>query len=300
MMGMVRALTIIGITAICACASRPVRMSGTVSIGTTDDGYLHRAAALPDRGEGYRRLRPGEPTRHGTPTLIAAIERAARSVAEAFPGGYPLLVGDLSSARGGAHDRHRSHRSGRDADLAFFVRDIAGIATRAPAWLPFDRYGLATRGGRTFAFDEARNWQLVRTLVMDPRARVKWLFCSAEIKSRLLRYAARHEPSSRAVVRATWVLHQPSRGDPHTDHFHLRVGCGAAERTLGCRERAPFWPWLDDAASKDEDAAQVAAMDGQLVRWLLVEEDSDQSSHIARRGVGVAAQPTAIARRDID
>ena len=287
------------ITAICACVGKPLPTGQTISIGTSDQGYLHHAIPLPDRGEGYQRLRPGEETRYGTAILIDAIERTAKAVAEVFPGGYPLRVGDLSNPRGGAHHRHRSHRAGRDADLVFFARDAGGMAARGGGWLEFDRYGLSVRRDRVFSFDEARNWHIVRTLVMDPQARVKWLFCSNDIKARLLRYAARHEPSPQAVFRATWVLHQPGHGDSHTDHFHLRVGCGPAERTLGCQEQAPFWPWLSDAARKDEDRAQVAASDAHLVGWLLAEEHLNQSRHISRGSVGVAAQPATIARRDV-
>ncbi len=297
---MVRILTPLAITAICACVSKPLPVGQTISVGTSDEGYLHQAVPLPDRGEGYERLRPREETRYGTATLIEAIERVAKAVAEVFPGGYPLRVGDLSNRRGGAHERHRSHRSGRDADLLFYARDAGGMAVRSGGWMQFDRYGLAMRRDRVFSFDEARNWHLVRTLVMESKARVKWVFCSNDIKARLLRYAARHEPSPRAVFRATWVLHQPGRGDPHADHFHVRVGCGPAERALGCREQAPFWPWHGDTASKDEDSARAAASDPQLLGWLFAEEHPNQGRHVFRRSFGIAPQPATIARRDID
>jgi penicillin-insensitive murein endopeptidase len=164
-------------------------------------------------------------------------------------------------------------------------------------WLQFDRFGLAILRDRVFRFDEARNWYLVRTLIMDNEARVKWLFCSNELKARLLRYAARYERSPQAVVRATWVLHQPARGDSHDDHFHLRVGCGATERSLGCREQAPHWPWLSDPARKEDTSARASASDTSLVRWLLTEEHVDQGRDIARRRLDAAAQPSSIAVR---
>jgi penicillin-insensitive murein endopeptidase len=182
----------------------------------------------------------------------------------------------------------------------FYVRDALGIATSAPGWLGFDRYGLAVVDERIFAFDDARNWHLVRTLVTDEEARVKWLFCSNEIKARLLRYAAGHEPSPEAIARATWVLHEPSRGDPHTDHFHLRVGCGLSESALGCHDEPPHWPWQGDPARKRETGAGVAASDPRLVRWLLAEELPDQSRHVLGGSVGFAPQPTAVAGRHLD
>ena len=72
----------------------------------------------------------------------------------------------------------------------------AGWPSDGEGWLRFDRLGLATLRNRVFRFDEARNWHLVRTLIMDDQARVKWLFCSNELKARLLRYAARYERSA--------------------------------------------------------------------------------------------------------
>jgi penicillin-insensitive murein endopeptidase len=171
------------------------------------------------------------------------------------------------------------------------------MASHGNGWLQFDRFGLAMLRDRIFRFDEARNWHLVRTLIMDEQARVKWLFCSNELKARLLRYAARYERSPRAVLRATWVLHQPARGDPHDDHFHLRVGCGDDERSLGCREQAPHWPWLSDTARKEDDSASTAANDVRLVRWLLTEEHVDHRRNVARGRLGVTAQPSSIARR---
>jgi penicillin-insensitive murein endopeptidase len=294
---MLRVFTVVVITAICSCVSEPLPVGQTISVGTTNHGYLHDPVRLEDRGNGYRRLRPGEGTRFGTPTLVGAIERAAREVADAFPGGHPLRVGDLSTPYGGAHSRHRTHRSGRDADLLFFARDAGGLAAQGDGWLRFDRLGLATLRDRVFRFDEARNWHLVRTLIMDDRARVKWLFCSNELKARLLRYAARHESSPQAVVRATWVLHQPARGDSHDDHFHLRVGCGTDERSLGCREQAPHWPWSSDTARKEGTGAGVAASDPHLVDWLLAEEHVNQRRDILGRRLDATAQPASIAGR---
>lgn len=297
---MVRLLTTLLIPVVLGCTVRSSPASETISVGASDQGYLIRAMPLPDQGQGFRRVRPEDSTRYGSETLIRAIEDVARSVDDAFPGGYPLRVGDLSSPHGGAHLRHRSHRAGRDADLLFYVRDTGGLPSRGAGWMGFDRFGLATGSGRTFVFDEARNWHLVKTLLLDPNARVKWLFCSDDIKTRLLRYASRHEQSAEAIVRATWVLHEPGRGDSHDDHFHLRVGCAREERAFGCEEKAPFWPWQDDAASKDDDTAKVAATDARLIGWLLGEQHLDERGDIARRRVSLASKPTTVPRGYVD
>jgi penicillin-insensitive murein endopeptidase len=244
----------------------------TVSVGQAANGYLRNGVVFPDRGPGFVRARPGEETRYGTPALVSALKRAAASVAEAFPGGPPLRVGDLSAPLGGHHARHNSHRSGRDVDLVFYATDASGRSTRGRSWLAFDRFGLSREettpsgapSGDLYFFDEARNWQLVRALLTDPEVEVQWIFCSNGVKARLLRYAALHEPDPDVLFRASWILHQPSSGNPHADHFHVRTFCGARERALGCQDTAPFWVWVGDEPFKVPGAIEALGDDALL------------------------------------
>lgn len=276
--------------ALAGCAELGPRPPGAVSLGFTNRGVLLEGVELPDQGVGFVRARPGESTRFGTPTLVASLERAAAGVDRAFVDSAPLRVGDLSAPQGGRHGRHRSHRTGRDVDLIFYITDAEGASTRGRGWLAFDRFGVAredpTRGARSsdvFFFDDARNWHLVRTLLLDDAARVQWIFCSRGVKARLLRYAAAHEPSREALFRAAWVLQQPSRGAPHHDHFHVRVACGAEQRALGCRDRGPIWPWLRPDAVKPAEAAPQGLSDDVLVRLLL--EDPAIDGTLAANGL---------------
>lgn len=217
--------------------------SGT-SVGLPSSGWLAGGVSLPDRGEGFVRGRPGEETRFGTARLVDALARAAAAVSSSFPGSAPLRIGDLSSPGGGEHGRHASHRTGRDADLVFFLTDLTGRSIDGQA-AAFDRHGIArTESGELVRFDVARNWELVRTLLLDTEARVQWIFCSYGVKSMLLRYAAEHETNPDALVRASVVLHQPSRGRPHDDHFHVRILCGPDDVASGCRDQGPRWTWL--------------------------------------------------------
>jgi penicillin-insensitive murein endopeptidase len=260
------------------CVAFAPESDGTWTFGQTADGVLVRGVSLPDSGDGFVRARPGEETRFGTPQLVGAITRAAAAVERDVPGGAPLRIGDLSWPGGGRHPRHGSHRSGRDADVIFYVVDASGRSSRGRGWLSFDRSGAAREtaapegvapSNELFFFDEARNWHLVRTLLLDPEAAVQWIFCSRGVKARLLEYAAIREPDPRAIFRASWVLHQPSSGNPHSDHFHVRVLCTAEERAAGCWNRGPVWPWLrperdkpapEDGADRLDDAALVRAL----------------------------------------
>ncbi|MBO6939551.1 MAG: penicillin-insensitive murein endopeptidase [Deltaproteobacteria bacterium] len=252
----------------CAPAVAP---GTSVSVGKSNDGWLLRGVPMPDRGIGYVRARPGEETRYGIPRLVQVIERAAASVDAAFPGTPPLRVGDLSYPRGGRHPRHGSHRSGRDVDLIYYATTPTGRPVQGRGWVAYDRFGMGREpdehGGAHMALDVARNWHLVRTLLADEDAQVQWIFCSAGVKARLLEHAIANEPSRAIVFRAAWVLHQPRRAHPHDDHFHIRIGCGAEQRALGCQDRGPIWPWWTDEAIKNE--TNEALDDAALVHALL-------------------------------
>jgi penicillin-insensitive murein endopeptidase len=255
------------------------------SLGWSNQGALLGGVSLDDRGTGYVRARPGEGTRWGTEALVGALERAAKSVQQRFPGGPPVRIGDLSSRGGGQHPRHGSHRSGRDADVIFYAVDAHGRATRGRGWLAYDRFGVArdhhAGQGELYFFDDARNWHFVRSLLTDPHAPVQWIFVSDGVKSRLLRYGAAHEASPEVLFRAAWVLHEPSGARPHDDHYHIRLACTAEQRALGCRDRGPIWPWIRKQVRKPAGGPGPRMTDASLVRALLAEPEEGQQ--VARR-----------------
>lgn len=254
-----------------SCGLAP-RAPGTASVGYANDGLLLDGVALPETGRGYFRAKSGEDTRWGAPVLRDALERAALSVARQFPGGAPLVIGDLSSRHGGQHSRHGSHQTGRDVDILFYLLDGAGRSVRGSGFYAFDEFGASsihTPGAPVQGvalFDTARNWALVRALLLDEDAPAQWIFCANGIKARLLTYATVNESDPRVLVRAAYVLHQPSSGNPHRDHFHVRISCTARERATGCLDPGPIWPWhrllheKPEREGRDDDATLVRAL----------------------------------------
>jgi hypothetical protein len=113
-------------------------------------------------------------------------------------------------------------------------------------------------------------------LVLDEEAPVQWIFCADGVKARLLAYAAEHEADPRALVRATYVLHQPSSGNPHRDHFHVRIACTAAERALGCQDAGPVWPWWRNSHEKPAWEGVSGNDDAALLQALLEEGSGTQ------------------------
>jgi penicillin-insensitive murein endopeptidase len=198
------------------------------------------------RGPGFERYRPQGEHYYGVPRLVRALERVAQAVAEERPGGAPLLIGDLSARRGGRIPGHRSHRTGRDVDLLFYVTTPSGTPVRSPGFIPFGPDGLARVGETTeyVRFDVERNWLLVRELVTSDLG-IQLLLVSGELEALLVDYAvARGEPPE-VIWRAVATLIEPTDSTKHDDHFHVRIGCSREEALHGCEANAPFWEWLE-------------------------------------------------------
>lgn len=195
----------------------------SASVGWANGGSLVNARALRE-GEGLRFL-PGRTLHHGTEELVGLLERVGRQMRRRFR--VPLTVGDLSAACGGRVDRHRSHQSGRDADLAFFMRRARegaepGEPVAPDDYVSFDALGVSV--DRRYVFDTARNWSLVEALLTDPAVTVERIFVARAQRAALLRYA-RGRARPEVFVRAQWALYQPARVSVHDNHFHVRIAC---------------------------------------------------------------------------
>jgi penicillin-insensitive murein endopeptidase len=174
--------------------------------------------------------------RWGLEPLVAMLDRAARAVRRRFPDAV-LSVGHLSRAGGGDIDRHRSHESGRDADISFFVRSASGRQLLASHFVAFQADGTAI-GWPGAYFDDDKNWALIAALVSDSEAHVTHLFVSAPLRGRLLGHAEAAGVPIALRMRAAEAMQQPRGTLPHDDHFHVRIGCPA--RMASCVENPRF------------------------------------------------------------
>lgn len=202
-------------------------------------GALENPAQLPFEGLGYYILRPERDSHHGTNDLIAGLIEVCAQLKQADPAMQPLAIGDISGPRGGPIALHLSHRSGRDADLLFFWRNLDGKPVLTDDFLRFNGRGLGRYKGEKLAFDVERNWALVKALLTNRRFgdRIARIFVALPLKTKLIRYAERVEPRQSLVRRARWLLQEAKRpAGAHDDHFHVRIGCSARERSFGCRD----------------------------------------------------------------
>ncbi len=239
----------------------PARTS--VSVGSPQDGRLRNAAALPERGPGFRH-HPDKPPerRYGTTELVAAIMRAAKRADEALPGSE-LSIGDIGFEGGGPARGHASHQNGRDVDIMFFLLD-AHNKPRPGHPIPLDLKGEGTDYRDLKAGDDdvpvrldvPRTWRFVEALVGDPDAHIQRIFVAEHIRAMLLEHAGAISAPDAAVARFADVTCQPS--SPHDDHFHIRFFCSAADVREGCTDRSPIYPWQEEYLATQGVEAKLA------------------------------------------
>ncbi len=177
------------------------------SVGAPNRGRLRSGLQLPRTGPGFVRRARGN--QYGTYETIALVRFAAARLAEAFPGTAPLLIGDISKRGGGSLSPHRSHQSGRDADIAFPERSGA----RRNSFNP--HLGVAD-------VDLEKTWFVLETLITT--GRVQYVFVDRRLLAPLRREAGAVGWSEEALARL--FGRGPIRQAPgHMSHFHVRFHC---------------------------------------------------------------------------
>lgn len=254
---------IIALAATTGCIDMPSPLAPQFSgsVGLPHHGVVTGAVPLDKKGTGYVLFRDDD-IRYGTARLVATIAFAAAQVSRARPNGPPLVVGDLSARAGGQTDRHRSHRSGRDVDLLYFVTTPEGVPMRSPGFVRFGPDGLAEveKKKKFVRLDVARQWLLVKTLITTPSADVQWLFVSRPVEGLIIEHARAVGEDPELVWYAETVMQQPSDSAVHDDHMHMRLACSPDEAVAGC-SGGPRWPFLPDLPtlemSTDDEVAAI-------------------------------------------
>ena len=135
--------------ALLVAAQRDPAALGPLSIGTPDAGLLLNPMPFPE-GSFWTVRDPCEAW--ATDETIGYVVTAIEAVEARYPGSPRLVVGDISHPGGGRLNRHRSHQTGRDADLGFYYRqgEVGSfVATRKKD------------------LDLPRTWALFRALVTE-------------------------------------------------------------------------------------------------------------------------------------
>ncbi|HIA00984.1 MAG TPA: hypothetical protein EYN06_10525 [Myxococcales bacterium] len=179
-----------------------------------------------------------------TPLMRNLMCRTSKAVARKL-GGPPMVLGSISREGGGHMFPHKSHQSGRDVDILFYMLNPEGQPKKSKGFYKFDANGRCThKRCEGWTFDVARNWELVRTLVWSARPYVQYAFVSTGLKGKLLKYARAHGEHPEIIRRAKQVLLQPKSSSPHADHFHVRIYCTKDEKKKGCTNTGKRHSWV--------------------------------------------------------
>lgn len=222
------------------------------SVGVPHAGFLTDGVELPKQGKGFV-WRTKVDHHFGLPRTVAMIEAAAAEVAADKPDAPPLYVGEISAKGGGAlMPKHRSHRTGRDVDLMFFMSTPSGAPVAGDDFVKFGPDGLGVdRSGKFVRFDVDRQWRLVRALVTSDKAHVQWLFIARPLEAMLVEHAIAMGEPANVISMAEQVMQQPGDSLPHDDHMHVRVACEPEETAQGCDGGGPSWAWLPKKKTVD-------------------------------------------------
>jgi penicillin-insensitive murein endopeptidase len=196
-----------------------------LSVGQPQSGSLVRGTRL-RASTSVRMWKGGTAPAFATPQLVKAIERAASKVKRAH-GGSTLVVFALSNEKGGPLKEHRSHQSGRDADLVFYAVDARGKPATSKKLAHFGGDGVAKEGlkEKALRFDDERNWALVDALANDRDGRVTHIFVDAKLRNRLLAFARKASIDEARIAKVTAVLFVGDDSEPLDAYFHVRVAC---------------------------------------------------------------------------
>ncbi len=194
----------------------------SLSIGSPRRGWQLRAKML--RPTPYLVIKSNSQENvYGHPALVLMLQRTAKQMVQNLDS-EPLVVGDLSSKFGGPLYGHRSHQSGRDADVGFFALNEDGQPQRLDRFVAYDREGRA-KDRSHLRFDDFRNWLMVLTWMKDERADIKYVFVASHLRRRLLDFARSRPAFAKYADDAAKFLLQPANSSAHDDHFHVRIAC---------------------------------------------------------------------------
>lgn len=203
--------------------------AGTVSrsIGAPNHGRIENSAPFP-QGEGWV-LRGFRPRSYATRQTVRELAASLTEWRERYPQASPVKLGELSKRGGGRVRPHKSHRTGRDVDIGYVMRE------------PDEGHRFVSVTDSNL--DAAATWGLVRRLLAS--GAVQSIFMARSIQQQLIPHAARTMDD--AELRATFsVLETDARARKkttikawrgHDDHMHVRFACTEAD--LRCSNAVP-------------------------------------------------------------
>ncbi|MEM1347208.1 MAG: penicillin-insensitive murein endopeptidase [Myxococcota bacterium] len=190
----------------------------TRSVGTPQRGRLVNGVSM--KSTPWLKVRDSS-NAYGMPRVINMLDAVAADALARWPDSERLVVGDLSFKHGGRMKRHKSHQSGRDADLTFYHKGNVELSN----------FHDMTRD----SIDAVKTWHIFKLLI--DTGEVEYIFVDYPLQRELYEYAKsigyndaelgsilqypRSKSSNFGIVR-----HTPG----HDDHFHIRFKCSPGDQ----------------------------------------------------------------------
>jgi LysM repeat protein len=196
-------------------AHDPMQSLGSISVGRPNTGFLVNGVQMP-AGDAWVVSLPEYAW--GTDETIEALIRAFRRVDAEFPGGPRAILGSISAEHGGPLPPHRSHRSGRDADVHLY------LTVRKPnTWY---------EPGTAENLDRPRCWAFIEALIED--ADLDFILLDQSVQDLLEEYALSIGRDPAWVTDlfdgtgpgSDLIKHVPG----HQGHFHVRFASPYSRR----------------------------------------------------------------------
>lgn len=198
------------------------------SIGNYTAGCLSGAVALPENGTGFQVMRLSRTRFFGHPDLKQFIVNLGKTVFSEHWG--TLLIGDMSQPRGGPTlTGHRSHQTGLDVDIWFFLS--AEAANRSLSLN--ERETWAAPSVLISHSDELDfyQWSAMNEKILEAAAQmpeVDRIFVNPSVKRQLCKSKLNNKALRK--IRPWWK---------HDDHFHVRLKCPKNNRNCKGQEPLP-------------------------------------------------------------
>ncbi|WP_413582270.1 penicillin-insensitive murein endopeptidase [Bdellovibrio sp. HCB288] len=197
------------------------------AVGPVNSGHLERATDILSYQKSYPEtnlniLRPSRMTHFGTVELAYLVARMGKYTRAIAPS-HSLRLGDLSKKNGGTLGSHKSHKTGLDADIAYYFKADKNMAG----------FSSALKGGKPIGeWMVAQQWKLFKYAVSSKF--VDRIFIHPTLKKSMCTHARSQGDIDSDLGKE--VLRRLVSEVNHYNHFHLRIKCSKSQ--VRCRQMA--------------------------------------------------------------
>ncbi|MEK2687912.1 penicillin-insensitive murein endopeptidase [Bdellovibrio sp. GT3] len=197
------------------------------AVGPVSAGHLENATDILSYQKAYPEtnlniLRPTRMTHFGTVELAYLVARMGKYTRAIAPS-HSLRLGDLSKKNGGTLGSHKSHKTGLDADIAYYFKADKNMAG----------FSSALKGGKPIGeWMVSQQWKLFKYAVSSKF--VDRIFIHPTLKKSMCTHARSQGDFDTEAGKE--VLRRLVSEVNHYNHFHLRIKCSKSQ--VRCRQMA--------------------------------------------------------------